>query len=508
MPTFTPPAERSALGHEAIRAGAWALTALAASRVVSVVSLIWLARLLAPADFGLLAFALAFITYAETIGDLGTSAALIYWPDRDRSRDAVAQLTFVISVSAGVAWFFLTLLLAPAVAAFFQNEQTTDILKVLALTFPLKALGTTHDALAQKDLSFRARFVPEVALTAVKAVVAIVVAAAGFGVWSLVLGHLAGVLAWTVLLWLVVPWRPHTALRLDLLRHVLTYGRDIVAVNVLGAIVHHADAVVVGRMLGVSALGFYQVAGRLPDVTLMMVVRVAGRILFPVFARLGADPASLRSAYLSALKYVSLLVAPAAVALMVLADVIVRVLFGPAWAPAVPILRALAAYAGLRALGTHAGDVLKAAGRPGTLARLGIVKAAIVVPALVLAARIDAAAVAVTLAVLTLLFVLLNLAIVSRVLDVRTIDVLVATRPAIVCALVMALVLGGWVRATASAAAFLVLGGGLALGAAVHLGFVRLITPEIPKTVLTALRIGALDTASRESRAAVAGGLE
>ncbi|HSL19900.1 MAG TPA: lipopolysaccharide biosynthesis protein [Vicinamibacterales bacterium] len=507
METFSPLDERKALGRETIRAGAWAMTTLAAGRLVSLASLVWLARVLAPSDFGLLAFALAFITYAETIGDLGTSAALIYWPDRDRSRDAVAQLTFVISLAAGLAWFALTLVLAPSVAAFFQSEPTTDILRVLALTFPIKALGATHDALAQKDLRFRARFLPEVGLSTFKGIVAIALASAGFGVWSLVLGHLAGVLAWTVLLWIVVPWRPGASLRLDLVRPVLTYGRDIVAVNVLGAIVHHADVIVVGRMLGASALGFYQVAGRLPDVTLMMVVRAAGRILFPAFARLGADTASLRAAYLSALKYVSLLVAPAAAALMILAGPIVRVFFGPAWEPSVPILRALAAYAGLRALGTHAGDVLKAVGRPGVLAWFGVAKAAMVVPALILAARIDAAAVATALAAVTLLSVLLNLAIVSRLLRVRTADVFAAIRPATACTMVMSIVLAAWVRATAPAPVLLVLGGGLALGCAVYLAFLRLITPEIPATIMGALGIGRpFGRSPGEPRTAAAGG--
>lgn len=478
------PAERDALGRETVRAAAWALVALAASRAVSLLALVFLARLLAPADFGLLALALVFITYADTIGDLGTSAALIYWPDRDRARDDVAQLTFAVSLLAGFVWLGVTLIAAPAVAAFFQERDTTSILRALAWTFPLKALGTTHDALAQKDLRFRARFVPEMGLASFKAVVAIVLASFGLGVWSLVFGHLAGVLAWTVLLWIVVPWRPRARLRLDLVRPVLAYGRDIVAVNVLAAVVHHADVLVVGRMLGATALGFYQVAGRLPDVTLMMVVRVAGRILFPAFARLGADEGSLRAAYLAALKYVSLLVLPAAIALVMLAGPVVRVFFGPLWEPSIPILRALAVYTGLRALGTHAGDVLKAAGRPGVLAGLGMLKAVLIVPALIVAARVDAATVAAALATFTLLSVFLNLSIAARVVAARARDVLSAMRPAMICAGLVALALAVWLRASALMPAAVVLVAGAALATAIYATFVRLTNPEMLDALL------------------------
>jgi PST family polysaccharide transporter len=476
-----------ALGQETVRAAGWALVSLAAGRALSLVALVVLARLLAPADFGLLAFALVFVAYAETISDLGTSAALIYWPDRDGARDDVAQLTFVISLVAGLSWLALTLLAAPAVAAFFHESDTTSILRVLALTFPLKALGTTHDALAQKDLRFGARVVPELGLACFKGAVAILLATLGFGVWSLVYGHLAGVLAWTILLWMVVPWRPRRRVPLSLVRPVLSYGRDIVSVNVLSAIVHHADAIVVGRMLGATALGFYQVAGRVPDVTLMMIVRVAGRILFPAFARLGTDVAALRSAYLAALKYVALLVVPAAVALAALADPLVRVLFGAGWEPAVPILRALAVYAGLRAIGTHAGDVLKATGRPGTLATLGVMKAIVMVPALVVAARVDAATVAATLAGVTFLAAVLNLSVAARLLAVPYRDMAAAVAPAMGCAALVGLALAGWTRAGAVLPGPVALAAGVVLATATHLACVRLLSPE----ALDALWIGA-----------------
>lgn len=488
MDRFTATGGRDALGPQTVRAATWAFIALVGGRAISVVALAGLARLLGPADFGLMAFALVFITYAETIGDLGTSAALIYWPDRDRGRDDVAQLTFRVSLIAGLAWFAISWIAAPWVAGFFHAAETTSILRALAWTFPLKALGSTHDALAQKDLRFRARFVPEIGLAAFKAAVSLALAVIGFGVWSLVFGHLAGVLAWTMLLWIVVPWRPRARVRHDLLGPVLSYGRSIVAVNMLAAVVHHSDVLVVGRMLGATALGLYQVAGRLPDVTLMMIVRVAGRVLFPAFAQVSSSREALRAAYLTALKYVALLVLPAAVVLIALAEPVVRIVFGPPWLSTVPILRALAVYAALRALGTHAGDVLKAAGRPGLLAGFGLLKAALIVPALVLAARVDATAVAATLAGVTLVTVLINLAIVSRVLALPGGAVVAAIAPAIACAGAMGLVLAAWLHAASAFPAVAILAGGAALGAGVFVGFLRLLTPEITGGLATTVR--------------------
>ena len=408
-----------------MNAAMWAFLATAGTRVVTLISLAVLARLLAPRDFGLLAFALIYITYAETIGDLGTTIALIYWPER---RDDAAQVTFVTNVIMGLFWFALTLLLAPAIAAFFRNPQAADIVRVLSVCFVIKFLGNTHDALAQKDLRFRARAIPELALAVVKAAVSIVLAALGFGTWSMVWGYVAGQTVWTLASWLIVPWRPRLAMPRDLFGPMLRYGRGIVGVNVIAAIVHHADKAVVGRLLGSVALGVYQIADKIPDATVTVIIWVVSKVLFPAFARLQHSIEELRAAYLRALTYVSIVTVPVAAGLCVAAEPLVRVVFGPKWMAAVPLLRWLAIYTGIRSLGTHAGDVLKATGRSGLLAAFGVVKAALLIPALIVAARWGVDAVAMALALVTLVTVAINIVIVMRILRFGVVDVLRSMR--------------------------------------------------------------------------------
>src|SRR5687768_8838101 len=240
---------------------AWTLIAMVATRLVTLAGLAILARLLAPGDFGLLAFALAYTTYLTAIGDLGTSAALIYWPSRHSDG---AQLTFIVSVVTGWMWLGVTVLCAPAIAAFFDNPSGAPILIAIAWSVPLQALGSTHDALCRKSLRFRAWSGPEFALAAAKTVVSIVLALAGLGVWSLVWGHLAGHALRTVLLWKIVPWRPTLTMPWSMAGPMFRYGRSIVALNMLSALVHHSDLLIVARLLGVTALGFYQMAAKIP----------------------------------------------------------------------------------------------------------------------------------------------------------------------------------------------------------------------------------------------------
>ena len=412
----------------------WAFAGTAGARLASLAGLVALARILAPEDFGLVAFALVFTTYIETVGDLGAGMALIYWPSR---YDDAAQVSFGINIVMGVLWGGMTLLVAPAVAAFFHEPAATPILRTLALIFPIKALGATHDALLQKQLRFRSRLVPELVLAVLKAMASVGLAVAGMGVWSLVWGQIVGLAAWVGVLWWVQQWRPRRHWPRSLMVPMLRYGRDIVAVNILAAVLHHADLIVVGRMLGVTALGLYQIASKVPAMTITVLMWGVNKVLFPVFSRLHKAGDDLATSYVGALRAISLITIPAGAGLVLLAGPIVLVCFGEQWLGSVPILQALAVYTALRSIGSHAGDVLKATGRPGLLATLGLVKGALLLPALVIAGSHGTAAVAWTLTSVTVVTVLLNLLVVCRLIGVGWREVAGALLPAVASSAVL-----------------------------------------------------------------------
>jgi PST family polysaccharide transporter len=462
----------------------WAFLSTAAGRFISLGTVAVLARLLVPADFGLLAFALVFIAYLETVGDLGTGMALIYWPTQEQE---VAQVTFFVNLAMGFVWFTLTLLLAPTIAAFFGSPTGAPVLRALAWSFPIKALGNTHDALIQKGLRFRARLIPDLCLALGKAGIAIPLAIAGFGVWSLVWGQIVGLTLWTIVLWIVSPWRPRWSFSVDLARSMFSYGRGIVAVNVIAGVVHHSDVIVVGRILGAAALGFYQIAYKVPEIVVTTLVRVSSIVLFPAFARIHAGGQDLRDAYLAALRYISLVTVPTTGVLFLLAESLMLTVFGDQWRASIPILQALAVYAGLRALGSHAGDLLKATGRPGVLAMIGVVRAVILVPTLVVAARHGIVTVAVAMAGVTALTTVANLAIASRLVDVRAGRILYALWPSLAGGGALSLVLFAWTRLTGDVAPGLVLVGGACLGLGSYLLMIYLLSPSVFRDALRSL---------------------
>lgn len=462
------------LAGRTARGMAWSMAATFAGRLVSLAALAVLARLLAPEDFGLLAFALVFLAYLETVGDLGTGAALVFWPERWQD---VAQLTFLANLLMGFVWMGVALAAAPAVAAFFGSPGAEPILWALAVVLPLKALGTTHDALLQRELRFRTRMVPEVVLVATKSAISVVLAVMGFGVWSLVWGQVAGQALGTLLLWALEPWRPGFYLPRNLIRPVFQYGRGIVAVNVLAAVVHHVDIVIVGRMFSLAVLGLYQMAYRVPDMAVTLLVRITSKVLFPAMSRLRGEGGPLRDMYLPALRYLSFLTVPATVGLVMLAEPIVLTLFGDQWAGSVPFLKVIAVYVGFKALGSYVGDLLKAMGRPGLLALLGSARAVVLVPALMIAATRSALAVALTLMAVTTLSTVVNLAVAGHLVRVSRAELLEALRPSLVASVPLLFFLFLWNQGAGTLPDALNLAGGSVIGFGLYLLSVRAVEP-------------------------------
>ena len=179
-------AAQASLGARTLRGTAWAYGSYIGGQVLVLVSTAILARLLSPADFGLVALALVFILLLDTISDLGLSPALVISTEEElRER---ANTVFGSTIVLGLVLAALTAALAPLAAAFFDQPDLAPLLAVLGLTFVLRSLGATHYALAQKRLDFRPRTVAEVTGVCARGAIGIALALAGFGPWSLVVG--------------------------------------------------------------------------------------------------------------------------------------------------------------------------------------------------------------------------------------------------------------------------------------------------------------------------------
>jgi PST family polysaccharide transporter len=393
----------------------WAYGSYVGGRLLVLVSTVVLARVLVPADFGVVALALTFMVFLDTVKDLGLGQALIVVPD-DRLSSAT-QTAFCWSLLLGMVLSAATALVAPVAAGFFGEPQLQALLAVLGLNFLLRSFGATHLALARRSLDFRSRTMSETCDVLVRGIVSISLAVAGLGAWSLVLGYLAGTAAAVVMIWLRVPWRPARRVSTDHLREMLSFGGLLTLVDVGQAFAHEIDYLFIGRVLGAAPLGLYSIAFRLPELLIINLSIVAGTVLFPAYAKL--DRARLSDAFLLSLRYTAIVVLPMAIGLGLLARPVVLTLFGDQWEAAIPVMQVLCAYAVVVTMNIPAGTVYKVTGRAWILIAFTVPYVVCLAAALTFLTPHGIVAVAGAMAGLQALFAIAGWTVATRILDVR-----------------------------------------------------------------------------------------
>ncbi len=359
----------------------WAYCSMAGERALGLLTTALLARILYPSDFGVLAFALAILGFVDALRDFGIKDALIYAADR---REKLADIAATLGLAIGLFQCAIALVAAPLATYLMNDDRITPLIQVLSLTFVINALAVAQDGLLQRRLSFRSRSAADFGAAAVKAVVTVALALAGVGLWAIAAGHLAGAVTRTLARTAAVGWVPRFHINRAGAGELWRYGRHVLFVNIAGAVLARADQVAIAALIGSTALGYYYIAARIPELIIGSLSMVLTLVLFPALTKLAADKAALASAFCGATRFTALIVAPISAGLVAMAPELVHALFGARWGASAPTLQVLAAAAMVASLGWNAGDLFKAIGRPGLQSALVAGEAAVSIPLIVL----------------------------------------------------------------------------------------------------------------------------
>lgn len=404
-------------------------------------STLLLARLLSPADYGLVGYATVYLGLVALINELGLSAAIVQ--QRNLTRDQIAKLGGV-SALLGVGFFGLTILIAPLVAGFFNEPRVEPVVTILASTFILRGFQVLPRALMTRELSFRQLAWIDGIEAGVLAASTLVLALLGHGYWALVFGSIIGTTVGTLLAWW---WRPHRISwpsQYGTIREAVSYGAHVAVGRVTWYVYSNADFAVVGRMLGTVALGAYTFGWTIANIPVEKVTAVLSRVTTGVFASAQDDDRAIRRYLLSLTEGLSVVTFPIAAGLALVAPEFVLVVLGDKWEPAIVPMAILVAYSGFRSITILFSQVLVATGRARRNMQFSVV-AAIVLPILfVIGARWGTAGVAsVWIIGFPLVFVPLAMRYTFRVIQMPARQYAAALWPALSATLVMiAAVLG------------------------------------------------------------------
>ena len=344
------------------------------SGVTRVVMVVVLARLLTPADYGLAAMALVVTSFVAIFTDPALGAALIQRPtidERDRST--------VFWMATGIGAFLTILGIAASglVADFFGEAQVQDLFIVTSLSFFLVSLSVAHRALLARKLAYRSLEIRDMIAIVTGGAVAVVVAFAGFGPWAVISNYVVYALTSTILVWVLLDWRPHAVFSLESVRNLAGFSVRIFAATILSWSNGNLDKALVGRVLGAASLGAYSLAYTAMLLPSALIGRPFQQVLSPAYSRIQDDPERLERAWLRSKRVSVAAVTPALLGLIVAAPDFIHVFFGDQWDAAVVPLQVLCIGGVAHSLSSMHWSVLQARGEAATLLRITVMSAAV-----------------------------------------------------------------------------------------------------------------------------------
>lgn len=322
------------------------LLALSASttvgQVANIGSLLILASILAPSEFGAIGVATLVTTAFVVARNAFVFQTLIH--RSSRIRESADQL-IIVSLGLGIALCVAAWLWADAVGSFFHAPASGPILRLSAIAFLLDSIGAIPDTLFEKELRFRRKVGLELAKPLTTAIVSVGLAMLGSGPIAVGWGQIAGSTLWTVGLYFLSDYRPRPILNWRLMRELMSYGRYVLAGSALTFLFTNLDNASVGHWLGGRELGYYTFAflvGYFPSK--VVTEGIVAAVVLPIFSKVQRDQALQAQALATTFRYVSYYAAPVFIAVLVLVPSALRVVYGKKWEPAYDTLQMLALY--------------------------------------------------------------------------------------------------------------------------------------------------------------------
>jgi O-antigen/teichoic acid export membrane protein len=323
----------------------WSGVGVAATTLLQLVRSVIFARLLMPADFGIVNLAGVFTQFVLIFANFGFTASIIYHDDLDK-RDLATSWWGNVAVDSAAA--VICVLVALISGHFSENPMLVTIVALLAVQFVVTSVGTVNMALMRRCFMFR-----ELAIVDFVGAMAtfifgwVFVGYLHWGVYGLVAGLIAGNVVMSTLYFIFLPWFPSLSFSFSSLRKHFLYGRWFLGVNVITYANTNIDRVAVGGLLNTTQLGYYEYASNIPLQVVTKVSYVFNSVLFSAFSSLQSNPDAIKELLRKLYRYNALLTFPILTGIALVASDFVQVAYGDTWMPIVPTIRLFCLYGAL-----------------------------------------------------------------------------------------------------------------------------------------------------------------
>ncbi len=355
-------AEEQSITERAIQSSGWLFARGFLVRLIRIVPLAVLARELSPADFGLVALAQVILNFLVLSSSNGVPLFLVY--DRDEGREERIHSAFWLNLVITILELCILAIAVPYTAYISRDPLLPSILIALGATFFLKQLTAIPDALIQRELNHRKLVIRDTVLDFTSGILAIVMALSGWGIWSLILPELIS--EPVRILWSsrAANWAPRLQIGIGHWKRILKYSLPLIGTNLVNLVANDGDTVLIGAILGQRPLGYYNLAWQTSNIVGRTVGGVVSTISFPALSMVKDNWARIRNAYLRMLSLLAVVSFPVLFGIFVLAEDLIRIVYGPNWENSVILLRIFLMFTIVRSVTSQSVTIFNIVGKP------------------------------------------------------------------------------------------------------------------------------------------------
>jgi O-antigen/teichoic acid export membrane protein len=330
--------QNSNLKQQTVSGVSWTMLAQILTQTASFIVSVILARLLTPADFGLMAMISVFVGFATLIAKAGFGQALV---QRLQVEDRHYTSAFWMNMGVGAGMTLLMCLASPLIATFYKEPRLVPLTIAISVVFLLGPANLVQRTILQRTMNFRRIGLIRIISATVAGVSATVMAFAGFGVWSLVALNILDALCDVVLMWWTTEWHPRLAFEWQAVKELLGFSLNFTGYSTVEYWARNADNMLIGRFMGPALLGIYARSYSLMLLPITQIFSVVSQVMYAAMAQIQDQLERVRRAYLKGTGLVALVTVPMMLGLFAVAAPFVGAIYGPKWTEMVPIVRYL-----------------------------------------------------------------------------------------------------------------------------------------------------------------------
>lgn len=346
--------------RQTIRGAGWIGGFRIFSRIVALGKMAILARLLLPAQFGLFGIASLVLTFVEILTETGINVFLI---QSKEEIDEYLDTAWVVSIFRGILLSLTIFLIAPAVSIFFKSPDSYFILVLVSLIPLIRGFINPAIIKFQKELQFDKEFWFSSATFLADSFTVVILALLTRSARSFAWGLIAGAILEIILSFVFIKPRPVFSFDKRQFRKITSRGKWITISGIFDYFFREIDDMAVGKFLGETSLGLYQVAYKISTLPITELSQIISKVTFPVFVKISKDPKRLRIAFLKTGLAISAVTLPIGMVIFLFAKSFVLLILGEGWLEVVPVLKILAIFGTVKAISVSSFALFLSAGK-------------------------------------------------------------------------------------------------------------------------------------------------